>query len=138
VSGSLRETLLLAIPSFFDLVATVLMNVGLLSVTASVYQMMRGAEMLFAAAMAVTFLKRHLNKYHGLGLLCCTVRAWDAVVWRVCCTSGVAAGAAAACLSPHTPAVLTSTSHVPAQHPPTPTTTTGRHRHGWPLVHHVW
>ena len=72
--GSLKETLLLAIPSFFDLIATILMNIGLLSVTASVYQMMRGAEMLFAALFAVTFLKRHLNKYHYMGILCCGVR----------------------------------------------------------------
>lgn len=72
--GSLKETLLLAIPSFFDLVATILMNIGLLSVTASVYQMMRGAEMLFAALFAVTFLHRHLNKWHYLGILCCGVR----------------------------------------------------------------
>ncbi|GAX82542.1 hypothetical protein CEUSTIGMA_g9969.t1 [Chlamydomonas eustigma] len=69
--NELRENLMLAIPTFFDLVATILMNVGLLYVTASVYQMMRGAEMLFAAFFAVTFLKRHLNKYHLLGLLCC-------------------------------------------------------------------
>lgn len=71
--GSLKETLLLAIPSTFDLIATVLMNVGLLSVTASVYQMMRGAEMLFAALFAVLFLKRHLNKYHYMGISCCVV-----------------------------------------------------------------
>ncbi|WIA30810.1 hypothetical protein OEZ86_000868 [Tetradesmus obliquus] len=71
VKGSLKETLLLAIPSFFDLVATVLMNVGLLSVTASVYQMMRGAEMLFAALFAVLFLKRHLNRFHYMGIGCC-------------------------------------------------------------------
>ena len=32
------ENLMLAIPTFFDLVATILMNVGLLYVTASVYQ----------------------------------------------------------------------------------------------------
>jgi hypothetical protein len=68
--------MLLAIPSFFDLIATILMNIGLLSVTASVYQMMRGAEMLFAALFAVTFLKRHLNKYHYLGILCCGVSGW--------------------------------------------------------------
>jgi drug/metabolite transporter (DMT)-like permease len=74
--GSLKETMLLAIPSFFDLIATILMNIGLLSVTASVYQMMRGAEMLFAALFAVTFLKRHLNKYHYLGILCCGVSDW--------------------------------------------------------------
>ena len=34
---------MLSIPTFFDLIATILMNVGLLYVTASVYQMMRGA-----------------------------------------------------------------------------------------------
>ena len=34
------------------------MSIGLLSVTASVYQMLRGAEMLFAALFSVTFLKR--------------------------------------------------------------------------------
>lgn len=49
---------MLAIPTVFDLIATVLMNVGLLSVTASVYQMLRGAEMLFAALFAVTFFKK--------------------------------------------------------------------------------
>ena len=56
-----KQTLMLAIPTAFDLVATVLMNVGLLSVTASVYQMMRGAEMLFAALFAVVFLRRTLK-----------------------------------------------------------------------------
>jgi len=60
-------------PLCFDLVATVLMNIGLLSATASVYQMMRGAEMLFAALFAVLFLRRHLNKFHYLGISCCAV-----------------------------------------------------------------
>jgi len=69
-SGS-NKAWMLIIPTFFDLVATVLMNVGLLSVTASVYQMLRGAEMLFAALFAVVFLKRHLNKYHHMGIACC-------------------------------------------------------------------
>ena len=64
---------MLAIPTFFDLIATVLMNIGLLSVTASVYQMMRGAEMLFAALFAVSFLHRKLNRLHMLGILCCVV-----------------------------------------------------------------
>jgi drug/metabolite transporter (DMT)-like permease len=66
-----REIMLLAIPTAFDLVATVLMNIGLLSVTASVYQMMRGAEMLFAALFSVVFLHRTLNKYHFGGIACC-------------------------------------------------------------------
>ncbi len=41
--------------------------------TASVYQMMRGAEMLFAAFFAVVFLHRKLNRFHYYGLLCCVV-----------------------------------------------------------------
>lgn len=69
--NELRETLLLSIPTFFDLLATILMNIGLLYVTASVYQMMRGAEMLFAALFTVTFLGRKLNRFHLLGILCC-------------------------------------------------------------------
>lgn len=68
-----REILMLTIPTFFDLVATILMNVGLLSVTASVYQMLRGAEMLFAAFFAVVFLKRKLNRYHFGGIGCCII-----------------------------------------------------------------
>jgi hypothetical protein len=47
--NELRENLMLAIPTFFDLVATILMNVGLLYVTASVYQMMRGAGKTYGA-----------------------------------------------------------------------------------------
>ena len=70
-SAELRRAALLSVPTAFDLVATVLMNVGLLSVTASVYQMMRGAEMLFAALFAVLFLRRKLNKWHLGGIGCC-------------------------------------------------------------------
>jgi hypothetical protein len=55
------------------------MNIGLLSVTASVYQMMRGAEMLFAALFSVVFLHRTLNKYHFGGIACCVVRPLTAV-----------------------------------------------------------
>ena len=41
------------------------------AVTASVYQMMRGAEMLFAALFAVVFLRRSLNRWHYGGIGCC-------------------------------------------------------------------
>ena len=66
-ASELRQLSLLCLPTAFDLVATVLMNIGLLSVTASVYQMMRGAEMLFAALFALLFLGRALNRLHALG-----------------------------------------------------------------------
>ncbi|GAB4819565.1 hypothetical protein N2152v2_006611 [Parachlorella kessleri] len=71
--AELRQSAMLAIPTAFDLIATVLMNVGLLSVTASVYQMMRGAEMLFAALFTVVFLKRSLNRFHLMGIGCCVL-----------------------------------------------------------------
>lgn len=44
--------------AFRDLTGCGQMSIGLLSVTASVYQMLRGAEMLFAALFSVTILKR--------------------------------------------------------------------------------
>lgn len=72
-TGGWRQNLFIAIPTFFDLVATVLMNIGLLYTTASVYQMMRGAEMLFAALFAVLFLKRTLNRYHLGGIVLCVI-----------------------------------------------------------------
>ncbi len=36
-------------------------------------QMLRGAEMLFAAIFSVVFLKRTLNKYNYIGIVCCLV-----------------------------------------------------------------
>ncbi|XRB13215.1 solute carrier family 35 protein [Pseudoscourfieldia marina] len=56
-------------PAAFDLIATILMNLGLIFVSASVYQMMRGAEMLFAALFGVTFLRRRLALENYLGIL---------------------------------------------------------------------
>jgi hypothetical protein len=50
------------------------MNVGFPSIPASVYQMMSGPELLFAALFALLSLKRlHLNKYHGMGVSCCVM-----------------------------------------------------------------
>lgn len=57
----------------FDLAATVMMSIGLLYVAASVYQMLRGAEILFSAIFAVAFLKRRLTKFHYGGIACCLV-----------------------------------------------------------------
>lgn len=55
----LRKAAVLCIPTGFDLVATALMNVGLLHLNASIYQMLRGAsELLFARIFAAIILKR--------------------------------------------------------------------------------
>lgn len=67
-ASTFRDKAVIAIPMMFDLVATALMSIGLLFVTASVYQILRGSEMLFCALYSVAILRRPLNKFHYLGL----------------------------------------------------------------------
>lgn len=59
---------LLALPACCDITGTTLMNVGLLFVVASIYQMTRGALVLFVGAFSVIFLKRKLYAYHWVSL----------------------------------------------------------------------
>lgn len=59
---------LLALPACCDITGTTLMNVGLLFVAASIYQMTRGALVLFVGLFSVLFLKRKLFAYHWLSL----------------------------------------------------------------------
>lgn len=60
--------LLLALPACCDIAGTTLMNVGLLFVAASIYQMTRGALVLFVGLFSVWFLKRHLGLYKWFAL----------------------------------------------------------------------
>lgn len=62
------KTILLAIPACCDITGTTLMNVGLLFVAASIYQMTRGALVLFVGLFSVLFLKRKLYLYHWFSL----------------------------------------------------------------------
>mmetsp|Transcript_1788 Transcript_1788/g.5204 ORF Transcript_1788/g.5204 Transcript_1788/m.5204 type:complete len:487 (-) Transcript_1788:640-2100(-) len=64
----LRGILLLAVPMAFDLIATILLSVGLLTTSASVSQMLKGSGMVFSALFAVFFLHRSLNKLHYFGI----------------------------------------------------------------------
>lgn len=59
---------LLALPACCDITGTTLMNVGLLFVAASIYQMTRGALVLFVGLFSVLFLKRKLYLYHWFSL----------------------------------------------------------------------
>lgn len=59
---------LLALPACCDIAGTTLMNVGLLFVAASIYQMTRGALVLFVGLFSVLFLKRRLYLYHWFSL----------------------------------------------------------------------
>ena len=64
-----RSVLLLAIPAACDITGTTLMNVGLLFVAASIYQMTRGALVLFVGLFSVLFLRRRLALYQWLSLV---------------------------------------------------------------------
>jgi len=59
---------LLALPACCDIAGTTLMNVGLLFVAASIYQMTRGALVLFVGLFSVIFLHRKLFLYQWLAL----------------------------------------------------------------------
>jgi drug/metabolite transporter (DMT)-like permease len=60
---------ILALPAICDICGTTLMNVGLLFVVASIYQMTRGALVLFVGLFSVVFLKRHLHLYQWFALV---------------------------------------------------------------------
>lgn len=60
---------LLAIPAVCDIAGTTLMNIGLLFVAASIYQMTRGMLVLFVALFSVIFLRRRLAGFKWVALL---------------------------------------------------------------------
>ncbi|KAL7420737.1 hypothetical protein Q5752_004688 [Cryptotrichosporon argae] len=56
-------------PAFFDICGTTLMNVGLILTPVSVYQMSRGALVLWVGVLSVLFLRRHLWLYQWFALV---------------------------------------------------------------------
>ena len=63
-----RKTFYLALPAIFDIIGTTIMSVGLLFVPASIFQMCRGALVLFVGLFSVIFLNRRLERYQWLAL----------------------------------------------------------------------
>ncbi|KAH9484048.1 Solute carrier family 35 member F6 [Psilocybe cubensis] len=63
------KVLLLWIPAACDLTGTTLMNVGLLYTPVSIYQMTRGALVLFVGVFSVMFLRRRLWLYQWVSLI---------------------------------------------------------------------
>ncbi|KAF3076413.1 hypothetical protein CFAM422_000938 [Trichoderma lentiforme] len=61
--------LLLALPAICDICGTTLMNIGLLLVAASIYQMTRGALVLFVGLFSVVFLRRTLRLFQWISLV---------------------------------------------------------------------
>ncbi|KAJ3089720.1 hypothetical protein HK102_005686 [Quaeritorhiza haematococci] len=72
------RNLLFWIPTLCDMTATTLMNVGLIHVSASIYQMLRGSVVLFTGTLSVIFLNRRHPVYRWFALI--TVFAGVAVV----------------------------------------------------------
>jgi hypothetical protein len=63
------KILLLWIPAACDLTGTTLMNIGLLYTPVSIYQMTRGALVLFVGVFSVIFLRRRLWLYQWVSLI---------------------------------------------------------------------
>lgn len=89
---------LLALPACCDITGTTLMNVGLLFVAASIYQMTRGALVLFVGLFSVLFLRRKLYLYQ-----------WSALFIVVL---GVAIVGLAGALAPESQGILEPSSFV--------------------------
>jgi drug/metabolite transporter (DMT)-like permease len=60
---------LLSLPAICDICGTTLMNVGLLFVVPSIYQMTRGALVLFVGLFSVIFLRRRLHLFQWFALV---------------------------------------------------------------------
>ena len=60
--------LYMAIPAMFDVFASTIMTVGVSMMAGSVFQMLRGAVILFTALASVLFLKRNLYRHHFCGM----------------------------------------------------------------------
>lgn len=56
------------IPAACDILGTTSMNVGLLYIPVSIYQMLRGALVLWVALFSVIFLHRKLDRHHWISL----------------------------------------------------------------------
>ncbi|CEP22532.1 unnamed protein product [Cyberlindnera jadinii] len=63
------KVFVLAIPALCDLCGTTLMNLGLMYTPVSIYQMTRGALILFVALFSVVFLRRSINRVEWLSLV---------------------------------------------------------------------
>lgn len=67
----LTKVYMVAVPAFFDLLATAFCCIGMLYIPASVWQMLKGGSIIFCGIGSVLFLKRKLYAFHWVGLFFC-------------------------------------------------------------------
>lgn len=70
--SDVAKSIILAIPSVCDMLATTFMNVGLVYTPVSIYQMTRGAVILSVALLSVLFLRRRIRKLEWISLILVT------------------------------------------------------------------
>ncbi|KAI5953149.1 hypothetical protein KGF54_002520 [Candida jiufengensis] len=58
-----------SIPAICDLSCTTLLNIGLIYIPVSIYQMTRGSVVLFVAIFSILFLKRKISNFKWMSLL---------------------------------------------------------------------
>eukprot|EP00933_Yihiella_yeosuensis_P066366 TRINITY_DN70615_c0_g1_i1.p1 TRINITY_DN70615_c0_g1~~TRINITY_DN70615_c0_g1_i1.p1 ORF type:complete len:425 (-),score=42.86 TRINITY_DN70615_c0_g1_i1:60-1334(-) len=68
-----QKIILVAYPAAFDLAATALACTGIMFIPASVWQMLRGATIIFATLFSITFLKKKMLCFNWIGVLICVV-----------------------------------------------------------------
>eukprot|EP00392_Amoebophrya_sp_AT5.2_P018586 g19153.t1 len=68
-----RDFVAVAIPSVLDLVSSGLNFIGLLYISASVWQMLRGSMIVFSAFLSILFLKRKMYGFNWLGIAICVL-----------------------------------------------------------------
>jgi len=64
-----KKFLWVGVPAMFDLTTTGLSSIGLLYISASIWQMLRGANIIFSAVFSVAFLGRKMRAYNWLGVV---------------------------------------------------------------------
>lgn len=64
----LKQYVIVILPAACDMIATAMMNIGLLWIAASVWQMLRGSMTIFSAIFSKVFLKRNLHVSHVVGV----------------------------------------------------------------------
>eukprot|EP00906_Rhabdomonas_costata_P006147 RCo009045 len=67
-----KQALLIAVPATCDCLATFLMSVGMLWISASIWQMSRGSIIIFTAIIRRVFRNLHTRSFQAFGILCVT------------------------------------------------------------------
>ncbi|CAD7949640.1 unnamed protein product [Amoebophrya sp. A25] len=70
-SKAWSDFLMVAVPAILDLVSSGLNFIGLLYISASVWQMLRGSMIVFSAFLSIIFLNRQLYGFNWLGIIIC-------------------------------------------------------------------